>query len=244
MSQCQTKDLLQVCKQFNYIPFNIHTYIETACMFGDPHIITLDGFQYTFNGKGEFILIEAIEQQFVLQGRMTEPLHLPNSSSLGTAFTALAVKLGRNPTIQLEVENNTLLVFGDGERIDFAGLPEQQTENVTILNKGNQTIVVRIVPGVSLEASNRNGILTNILITVPEDFSTKGLLGQFNGDASDDLLPRNSTLPLHTNATAQDIYHQFGLTCKDFFIIIPTKFVHITRIYDVILLLNLFVKQC
>ena len=39
-------------------------------MFGDPHLLTLDGHQYTFNGRGEFILIETRDDRFTLQGRM------------------------------------------------------------------------------------------------------------------------------------------------------------------------------
>ena len=28
-------------------------------MFGDPHLYTFDGLPYTFNGKGEFVLVRA-----------------------------------------------------------------------------------------------------------------------------------------------------------------------------------------
>lgn len=36
-------------------------------MFGDPHMVTLDGLKYTFNGKGEFTLIETTNNSFSLQ---------------------------------------------------------------------------------------------------------------------------------------------------------------------------------
>ena len=39
---------------------------------GDPHLATLDGLRYTFNGKGEFFILE-IPDVFTLQGR-AEPL--------------------------------------------------------------------------------------------------------------------------------------------------------------------------
>lgn len=42
-------------------------------MFGDPHINTLDGVQYTFNGLGEFTLANVRDENntliFTLQGR-------------------------------------------------------------------------------------------------------------------------------------------------------------------------------
>ena len=39
---------------------------------GDPHITTLDGFKYTFSGKGEFLLIDHVNGRFTLQGRMAD----------------------------------------------------------------------------------------------------------------------------------------------------------------------------
>lgn len=186
-----------------------------ARMFGDPHLVTLDGYQYTFNGKGEFILVETLDQSFILQGRMTQPLEMSNGTAVqGTSFSALAMKQGNNPRVQLEVADGEFFVLVDGEELDFAGLKEQRVGNVTIVNQGNGTFTVRFTSGMSVQASQLNGILTNILVTVPEHFSTKGLLGQFNGDPADDLLPQNSTLPLPMNSTMETIHYQFGITCK------------------------------
>ena len=36
---------------------------------GDPHITTIDGFTYTFNGVGEFIIVNASSGEFQMQGR-------------------------------------------------------------------------------------------------------------------------------------------------------------------------------
>ena len=52
--------------------------------WGDPHITTLDGYQYTFNGWGEYILLK-VEDQFELQGR-TSPFNNTNA----TMFSAFA----------------------------------------------------------------------------------------------------------------------------------------------------------
>lgn len=42
---------------------------------GDPHYLTIDGRYYTFNGFGEFVLLEALsenlaETEYTLQGRL------------------------------------------------------------------------------------------------------------------------------------------------------------------------------
>ena len=202
----------------------IHTYYNTyaAWMFGDPHIVTLDGHQYTFNGKGEFVLAETLDGSFLLQGRMTEPRLSTDSEMMnnisepirGTTFESLAIKEGDNPIVQLEIVGHELRVLANGERVDFSAVPEQRFANVTITDIGNSTYSVRFTSGVSVTAAKFNSILTNILITLPEHYAIRGLLGQFNGDPSDDLLPKNNPVPLPTNASNENIHYNFGLSCK------------------------------
>lgn len=45
----------------------------SAVVFGDPHFITFDGTSYSFNGKGEYTLVESLEKKLTIQGR-TEPV--------------------------------------------------------------------------------------------------------------------------------------------------------------------------
>ena len=184
-------------------------------MFGDPHLVTLDGLQYTFNGRGEFVLVETLDRSFSLQGRMAPPTE-PSSTTVvrGTSFIALAMKQGSNPTIQLEVRNDEVTVLFGGEEVNFNGLREHRVENVTVVREGNATFTVRFTSGVSIRTSKQNQILTNILVTVPEHFSTQGLLGKFNGNPLDDLLPRNTAVPLPIDSSMATIHSQFGLTCK------------------------------
>ena len=55
--------------------------------FGDPHINTMDNTSYTFNGRGEYTLVEVLGTGFVLQGR-TEPV---SETSNATQFSAFAM---------------------------------------------------------------------------------------------------------------------------------------------------------
>jgi len=40
-----------------------------ASGFGDPHVTTLDGLTYTFNGLGEFVLMRVPDQSIEIQAR-------------------------------------------------------------------------------------------------------------------------------------------------------------------------------
>ena len=52
--------------------------------WGDPHITTIDGRRYTFNGVGEYVLLRTTSSNFEFQGRTALA---PNSNA--TIFSAL-----------------------------------------------------------------------------------------------------------------------------------------------------------
>lgn len=79
----------------NYnIPFYFVHYL--GWFFGDPHMRTLDGYDYTFNGLGEYVLvsIEAEDTKkdfFVLQGRTERAINRKtNQTTQATVFNAFA----------------------------------------------------------------------------------------------------------------------------------------------------------
>jgi len=57
----------------------------TATVFGDPHFYTFDGMAYTFNGKGEYVLVRADSPRVKLdvQGRFEQV----KQNTLGVEFT-------------------------------------------------------------------------------------------------------------------------------------------------------------
>jgi len=75
-------------------------FVLSGASFGDPHIITFDGVEYTFNGFGEYTVV-SVNSQFVLQGRM-QPLNDDhNGKSPATVFTAFAMKQQGGSLIQV-----------------------------------------------------------------------------------------------------------------------------------------------
>ena len=214
---------------------------HTAFVFGDPHIITLDGHKYTFNGKGEFVLIQTPDDKFTLQGRMVPAEDADGSSVLATVFTAVVGKQSDSDTVQFELTENGTTAFVNGEPLDFSDLSEQEFNNVTVSDLGNSTLSATFSSGAYLEVKEENGIISVLVVSLPESFRgtlTTGLMGSFNGNVSDDLLPnlgadplsldscsvrlfngsmdnrKNQGNPLPLDSSLQEIHELFGLTCK------------------------------
>lgn len=54
-----------------------YLYPKTAAIYGDPHVMTFDGKDYTFNARGEYRLVISTRYNFILQGRFERP---PNAT--------------------------------------------------------------------------------------------------------------------------------------------------------------------
>ncbi len=98
-------------------------------MFGDPHIVTLDGHKYTFNGKGEFMLVETHDGNFTLQGRMEEATADNVAAATGTVFTSIVAHQAGGAverTVEFQVsQGGDLDVLVDGNAVNFAALAKQ-----------------------------------------------------------------------------------------------------------------------
>ena len=111
-----------------------------GCVYGDPHIVTLDGLKYTFNGKGEFILIETNDNSYTLQGRMVDSLmDASGDPVLATVFSAIVGKQNDSDTVQFQLSRRGIDALVNGERVDLTELPQQEFNGVTIAKIGNST---------------------------------------------------------------------------------------------------------
>ena len=191
-----------------------------ACIYGDPHVITLDGLKYTFNGKGEFTLIETKNNLFTLQGRMVEVESEFGSTAPATVFSAIAGKQNDSDTVQFTFgADDEIHTTVEGDLVDFEIMTEQSFLNVVVMDKGNATYSAGFSSGAYIEVRSANGFISLLLVSLANNFvnMTQGLMGSFNGDTLDDLLPKtdNGTEdPISTNSSLEIIHYQFGLTCK------------------------------
>ena len=186
-------------------------------MYGDPHIVTLDGYKYTFNGKGEFTLIETPGDRFTLQARMVEATGAGGDAVQATVFSALVGKQNDSDTVQLELSRRGIDARVNGMRVDFEDVLQQSFNNVTLFDIGNKTIEAIFSSGVLISAKEENGIISVLLVSLSNSYLglTRGLMGIFNGNTSDDLIPKGSSEPISLNSSLETIHRSFGITCNE-----------------------------
>ena len=180
--------------------------------------MTLDGHKYTFNGKGEFTLIETSTSRFTLQGRMEQAVDASGEMAPGTVFTAIVAREeNTNTSVQFEVISNNLeVVVNSDQRVRFDDISMQVFEKVTLTLKGRNNISAHFSEGVNIEIKVENGLISVMLVSLPESMkgTTRGLMGTFNEIISDDLIPKSQEEPISLDSSITDIHNQFGLSCE------------------------------
>ena len=140
------------------------------------------------------------------------------SNAPATVFSAIVGKEADSDTVQFTLgDENEINTTVNGEPVDFEMLNEESFLNVIVMDKGNGTYAAAFASGAYVEVTSNNGFISLLLVSLPNFFvnQTSGLMGSFNGDIHDDLVPRNDTgQPISINSTLEEIHHQFGLTCK------------------------------
>ncbi|KAF6016498.1 hypothetical protein EB796_025196 [Bugula neritina] len=169
---------------------------------GDPHITSLDDVTYTFNGHGEFIMIESVnDTEFVFQGRTARV----NGTGAATVFTGFAgqlaggtiaeisfsptfssVDLYLNGTKMNNFDWNTVSVEGNVRPYNNSGLYVMSFEN---------GITARINANFDLEMMTLETIAEPSLAD-----KLRGLLGNFNGEKGDEFRFPNGTLTLNSTS--------------------------------------------
>lgn len=189
-----------------------------ADVFGDPHIVTLDGLGYDFQATGEYILVETLEgaaNPFQVQVRF-EPL--PGSDLVSTT-TRMAVQigdatleidaLGANPLLITDANGNTrtptveerALGAADinGDTINDVFFNEDLSEFFIALNDLGQNANGE-TQSEQLMVKNMDGTL-NVCVFLSDlpggnQGNVRGLMGDADGtgDTTDDIALREGTV--------------------------------------------------
>ena len=117
---------------------------------------------------------------------------------------------------QVRGRNSQLLVFVNGvdesRRVENVNDTFTQTPGVRVTRSAENTIVLNFANGVQVTITITTGI-PNFALALPpsNNGATIGLLGNFDGDMSNDFVPRDGTV-FPADSPDRDI-HGFGQTC-------------------------------
>ncbi|XP_061422348.1 mucin-like protein [Lethenteron reissneri] len=185
-----------------------------AFLLGDPHITTLDNVSYTFNGLGEYTVLEVSTDQndFTMQARTA--IAGSNGTSKATSFVAIVAQENGSSKVEWILKDNITVVLLDSQ-------VTQVSENKTFFNQTSVelsygSVIASFPSGISVNVTASYGAL-NFITLLPQKFvnQTQGLLGVFNGDPKDDFKSKNGTvLPFDgTNIPPENqLYYDFGVT--------------------------------
>ncbi|MDJ1184468.1 VWD domain-containing protein [Roseofilum casamattae] len=175
-------------------------------IFGDPHLLTFDRRRLSFQAVGEFIQAKSSSSNFEVQGRYKQ---VGRNASL---VDAVAVKLDRDRVGMYAQQNPPLRVNGTPTNIedkdellvlDGGGKIYRDGSNYTIISPTGEGVKVRRVP------AGRSSLLVEVVIPETRRGQVTGLLGNFNGDASDDIQTRSGEI-LPPNPNYEQLYKIFG----------------------------------
>ena len=147
-----------------------------AGVVGDPHFETFDKRKYTFNGFGEFVLFEALNEkrqvEQIVQIRM-RPFSTGDKAR-GTVISAVAIKSSSSDLIQLEKEENSqnLKVMINDAVLDLDKLAQEYiVENGANVVKKKDHILIQMTNEINLVVASDLDI--QVMLYVPERFKSR-----------------------------------------------------------------------
>ena len=135
----------------------------------------------------------------------------------GTVFTALVAQTNISERVQMEVVSGSEIeVRMSKYLIDLSVSKYQQFQGVGITRNIDGSIAVTFTGGYYFEVVEQNGFLSLIKVSLPDGAKgmTHGLMGNYNGNSDDDLIPKGESVSLPTNSTIERIHYDFGLSCE------------------------------
>ncbi|XP_020833252.1 sushi domain-containing protein 2 isoform X2 [Phascolarctos cinereus] len=177
-----------------------HTYSppHLASAFGDPHFLTFDGVHFTFNGLGEYVLVQSDLTKLMVQGRTQPPLTSSGAQANATGLSAVVVKENASDVVEARLggpTGRTLQVLLNQEILNFSEQRWVDLKGMFLAVSGDRNVSVMLSSGAGVEVQAHEHFLS-VNILLPEEFlnHTQGLLGTLNNIPSDDFTLRNETV--------------------------------------------------
>ncbi|XP_022089469.1 sushi domain-containing protein 2-like isoform X3 [Acanthaster planci] len=176
---------------------------------GDPHLTSLDGYKFTFNGAGEFLMVSSDLHNLTFQARM-ERYRNTNAS----VYTAFVLQTNDSSKVQVQMSNmNETLILVDGEplRLDSIPVRVHHLEGVQVsFNSDLSKINIAFSAGIAIIVYIDPEMMSFIAqLDTKFQGQVRGLLGNLNGNPDDDLQFPNGTV-MDPGSSLKEL-HEFGL---------------------------------
>ncbi|XP_038056066.1 uncharacterized protein LOC119728062 [Patiria miniata] len=176
---------------------------------GDPHLTSLDGLKFTFNGAGEFLMASSAVHNLTFQARMER-----YRNTKASVYTAFVLHTNDSSQVQVQMSNmNETLILVDGEPLPLDSIPVKvhrlrgvQIRFNSVLTKINIAFSAGIAVTVYID--------TEVMSFIAElgakfEGQVQGLLGNLNGNPDDDLQFPNGTI-MQPGSSLKEL-HEYGL---------------------------------
>eukprot|EP00105_Crassostrea_gigas_P046261 XP_019930409.1 PREDICTED: protein mesh [Crassostrea gigas] len=194
---------------------------------GDPHITTLDGYSYTFNGVGEFVYLKTTDGTFQSQIRF-EQFRKENGDLVDASVCTAIATQHTNTSGVVEVRLNSIRtadILVDGEVIDFdesnahqfpGAFVLQIASNDSNINSTKKEFIVSFTEiGIAFKAIASSKVLNILPIVGNKSLagSLRGLLGDFDENPNNDLQTDSGRI-LYPNSSTEQIFDDFGVSWR------------------------------
>lgn len=151
-------------------------------VFGDPHVVTFDGLEYTFNGVGEFVLLKSVgtRDHVEIQGRF-EQMARSGFGEVKSAYLSSVVVKG-NSSVVIEVRLRSkqsmryrldVLINGRTTYFDKPSMKQQFMKGVTVYTPfddlNQSTVIVMLESGIGVEMKENVGLMS-VLVYLPWNY--------------------------------------------------------------------------
>ncbi|XP_045479258.1 protein mesh isoform X3 [Harmonia axyridis] len=199
-----------------------------AGVYGDPHIVTFDGLEYTFNGKGQFVLVKTnvASQRLEVHARFEQMPPNKFNEVKATQLTSIAVRGNASTIIEVRLRPKEarwryrLDVIANKEKrlfFDRPSLKFQHFSGLTVYtptyNLNQSEVIIMLDSGAGVEVVESMGFMS-ARVYLPWTFINKtlGLFGNWSFDITDDFTkPDGTKNPITVNINdMQNVYDNFG----------------------------------
>uniref|UniRef100_A0A1X7TZY4 VWFD domain-containing protein n=1 Tax=Amphimedon queenslandica TaxID=400682 RepID=A0A1X7TZY4_AMPQE len=177
-----------------------YTPSSWAWGYGDPHMMTFDGTNYTFNNLGEFYLLKLRDKTFNVQGRtslVTDTGLSSVANAKATQFTSIAFRNGTH-TIEFNATSwGIRTYYNQGRNItstfnNVGSFLYDPDKTFVISRETTDTLLIAFACDIWASLSLTSGVL-HFRVSVPTKYKSNAftMLGYYNGNSSDDLVMNN-----------------------------------------------------